>query len=986
MSQPKNIYTIPAGIPFSEAIARKLFDAHQNEPEALSTIRILLPTRRACRVLRDSFLKISNGKPVLLPRLHPIGDVDEEELSLSIAGHSGLDTSINLLPGMPTLKRQILLAKTIMAAPNFAQGYDHALALAASLGQLMDQIYTENLSLDTLNTLVPDEFAQHWQITIDFLKILSEHWPKILAEYGMIDMADRRNRLILALSEHWQNNPPTTPVIAAGSTGSIPATAQLLSTIAAMPQGQIILPGLDQDIDQQSWDALEESHPQFGFKSLLSDMETDRKDVRQWQIDNNHQEHAHARRQLANELMRPAETTASWRTLQHNPEQSAALKDALSNIKRFECTHEEEEAQTIALILREALETPGKTAALITPDRYLARRVTAECKRWNIKIDDSAGQSLSQTPLGVFLKLSIQLCLEDVSPYALLALLKHSYCCDIPPHALEVLEIKALRGLRPSNGFDGIIKRLHSEENTQDAIELIEKLQNTYTPMMALRNGSHDAKRIIDEHITLCEALSDQNLLWGGDAGETATIFIAELREEVDLIGTLSLKDYHDIFEKFLKTIPIRPSYGTHPRLMILGQLEARLIATDLVILSSLNEGTWPPDSGHDPWMSRPMRKKFGLPSPERSLGLAAHDFVQGFCANDIVLTRSKRASGTPTVPARWLQRLDTVVKAANIPHDQTLNFPHQFWARTLDQHSEEAPYTRPAPTPPLEHRPRKLPATRIETWLKDPYAIYARYILKLRKTDPLEQDTDAAMRGTILHKILERFTNDYPDEIPKDAKAILHRYAEEEIRTQGQSEESLWHFWWPRFDRISTWLINHEQKWRRTARLGLTEIEGQCELALSQNTFTLTAKADRIDILEGSAAAIIDYKSGGSYSKKAIKSGDQPQLSVGAFIASKNGFDGMPNTVSSLSYWVITGGSTPGKVVEINANLEEIIARTGDGILTLAQTFCDPETPYYSLPQPARAPRFNDYEHLARVKEWTALGDSEESSGTEGS
>ena len=117
----------------------------------------------------------------------------------------------------------------------------------------MDQIYTENLDMADLATLVPENFAEHWQITLQFLEILSEHWPKILAEHHVIDHADRRNRLILALADFWNTHPPIAPIIAAGSPGSLPSTARLLSVISGLPQGRIILPGLDTNCDEESW-------------------------------------------------------------------------------------------------------------------------------------------------------------------------------------------------------------------------------------------------------------------------------------------------------------------------------------------------------------------------------------------------------------------------------------------------------------------------------------------------------------------------------------------------------------------------------------------------------------------------------------------------------------------------------------------------------------------------------------------------------------
>ncbi len=976
MSTPQNVFTIPAGTAFANALAQKLLEETKDKPEALSQIQILLPTRRACRVLREAFLSISNGKPLLLPRMQPLGDIDEEELTLSIAGQGGLKTLLDLPPAISPLRRQILLARTIMALPDFGQGPDHALALSTSLGQLMDQVYTENLSLKNLHTIVPEEFAEHWQITINFLKILSVHWPKILEEQNVIDGADRRNRLLLALSAFWQKHPPKTRIITAGTTGSIPATAQLLKTVANLPNGQIVLPGLSINLDDESWNALDEPHPQYGFKHLLDTLEIDRRDVQLW--NDTHQQHpiSQARTFLTTEIMRPAEQTGQWMELKTSGHVDM-LNTALDGLSLFECDHEGEEAQLIALLMREILESPRKTAALITPDRTLAKRVTSACRRWGITLDDSAGLSLDQTGLGAFLKLCLHAPLDQFAPINLLALLKNQHCTLINHNAVSSFEQKALRGPKPAPGFVGLRARLENiEQAPRELFTIINTLESVFLPFLELCDNHHPFGTFLNAHITLAEMLAGQSHLWTDEAGEEAAKLFAQLHDEAHLLGDISAQQYFEIFNQFLRSKTVRPAYGTHPRLMILGQLEARLINADLVILGGLNEGTWPPDPAHDPWMSRPMRKDFGLPTPERSIGLAAHDFVQGFCAPNVVLTRAKRKNGSPTVPARWLQRLETVMDAAGLPKDRLKEKPHQHWLKALDKADHIQPFTRPEPRPPIDKRPKELSATRIEVWQKDPYAIYARYVLKLRKLDPLEQDTDAARRGTMLHDVLDRFVRAHPKDLPENAAQILHNFAAEEIENN-HDDSAMWGFWWPRFTRLSTWYIDHEQNWRVHAKPYKTEITGKAQIKSENHALTLSARADRID-LTSDGAALIDYKSGGTYSLSKIKSGALPQLSTEALIIAKGGFKNVPAHISSLSYWTLTGGSPPGKIFEISDDIDDIIERTHDGLKRLIESFGQQETPYYSLPRPDNAPRFNDYEHLARIKEWTALGEND--------
>lgn len=998
----QSLYTIPSGVPFAAALAQALLEEVGDDRLALADYRILLPTRRACRTVRDAFLRQSGGRPLILPRLQPLGDVDEEELLLEAADPVLAARILELPPAMPPLRRRILLARAIMNLKDFASGPDQALALAGDLGRLMDQVHTENLDFARLPALVEGDLARHWAVTTAFLEILSVHWPNILKEQGCIDAADRRNRLILALAEHWQAQPPSMPVIAAGSTGSIPATARLLQVIAGLPQGRVVLPGLDQDMDADSWQALDDTHPQATLRRLLAAMAIDRADVCLWPVADTDG----ARAVLAGEMMRPAATSEQWRTLAHNVTRAGSIRQAAAGLERYDCDTPEEEARVIAMILRHTLEYPERTAALVTPDRTLARRVAMACRRWGIEIDDSGGQSLYDSPVGLFMRLTVQAVREQMAPGALLALLRHGLCRAGMMHtALEGqasrLETALLRGPKPPPGFDGlrnhaaqVIEQRPQRQRTVEAcMPLVERLDEILSPLIRLADGEahafHDWLRV---HITCAEALaagpdqSGADSLWRGEDGEEAARFFAALAGESAGLPPVSVADYLSIIEQLMKNITVRPAYGTHPRLYILGQLEARLIDADTMILGGLNEGSWPPDPGHDPWMSRPMRRDFGLPSPEQSVGLAAHDFVQAFCHRRVVLTRALRKDGAPTVPARWLQRLDTVLQAAGVD-PKILSGGDMPWialARSIDRSAAIVPCRRPAPIPPLAARPVKLPVTQIEHWQRDPYGVYARYILRLRKLDPLERPPDAAARGTFLHDVMHEFIRTCPDRLPPDAVEMLKDIGMRAYRTM-QGDEAFWRYWLPRFERIADWVVGVEREWRRSARPYKTEIDGEMAIAapaLPGGRFTLTARADRIDRTFDGMAAIIDYKSGGSFKKSGILSGDTPQLPLEALIVNAGGFSAIDcRATAYLGYWKLTGGPEEGDIVAIDDNdkIRMALERAEEGLHGLITHFSDPASAYICLPDPDRAPRFNDYAHLARVQEWAVLDDQAE-------
>ncbi|HEC90568.1 MAG TPA: double-strand break repair protein AddB, partial [Alphaproteobacteria bacterium] len=352
------VFSIAAGVPFTDALAQGVLDEADGATD-LSATRILLPTRRACRALGDAFLRRSGGRATLLPRMTALGEVDDDELALTTWSFTAPDiNSGDIPPVIPGLKRQLLLSRLIMALDRDGTTPDQAARLAVELARLLDQVHTERLSLGDMAGLVPDAFAEHWQKTLKFLTILTEHWPGVLAAEEAIDPAARRNLLLDAQGRAWKANPPDFQVIAAGSTGSIPATANLLGVIAALPRGRVVLPGLDPALSDDAWKALKPSHPQYGMGRLLDHLKIQPADVRPWQAAGFARTPS-ARGALINAALRPAGHAL----------EKALDGGALKGLERLDCAEPGQEATVIALIMRRTLETPGRTCALVTPDR-----------------------------------------------------------------------------------------------------------------------------------------------------------------------------------------------------------------------------------------------------------------------------------------------------------------------------------------------------------------------------------------------------------------------------------------------------------------------------------------------------------------------------------------------------------------------------------------------------------------------------------------
>ena len=458
-----------------------------DDPLELARATLYLPTRRACRMARDAFARVFD-QAAILPRIVALGDLDEDEIIFSEAAGDLAEAALTLPPAIGPLERRLLLAQLIVrwaaairpdkGAPLIANTPAAALALADDLARLIDDAITREMDWKKLDGLVPDQFDKYWQLTLDFLKIARSYWPDRLAEKGMIDAARRRDLLIDAEMKRLAGT--NQPVIAAGSTGSMPATAKLLAAIAHLPHGAVVLPGLDTELDEDTWrkiagakdekDAPAAVHPQFSMQALLARMGVTRDAVQPLA-----EPAAHGREMLVSEALRPAATTDRWQVRFRTPEFIDAADRAMAGVSLIEAANAEEEALAIAICLREAIETPGKTAALVTPDRALARRVVAALERWNVEVDDSGGDALADTPAGTFARLVAEAALGGLEPATLLALLKHPLLrlgAEAFAHAraIAALERAVLRGPRPRRGSSGLRHALTTFRQTRDKL------------------------------------------------------------------------------------------------------------------------------------------------------------------------------------------------------------------------------------------------------------------------------------------------------------------------------------------------------------------------------------------------------------------------------------------------------------------------------------------------------------------------------------
>jgi ATP-dependent helicase/nuclease subunit B len=987
-------FTIPAHRPFVDDLAAGLIAALGSGPEALADCTVLTPTRRGARALAEGFVRAGGGRAVLLPQILALGDLDEGEPPFEPG-----DLALDLPPAVSPMRRRFELARLVAEHQDlFERRLDAAAALelADALAALLDSMQIEEVEDPTrVASLVEGDLARHWLRSAEFLAIATEAWPRRLGALGLMDVTERRAALLRALAEQWSAEPPTRPLVAAGSTGTAPATADLLRVIAAAPQGAVVLPGLDLDLADSAWDQVGEAHPQGAMRRLLARANVPREAVRPWPATETAAEalRGRSRRRVINEALRPAEATADWVQVIGDMRKEGVdpIAEGLEGLDVISARTEEDAAGAAALLLREALETPGKTAALVTPDPALARRVSARLSRWGIAADSSAGSPLSASPAGVLMGLVAGACADPLDPVRMLAILKHPLLRlgrepDLLARGRRALEAHAFRGARAPS-WAVLHERIAAQH--EEARTLLADLHAALDIGCSIFHergevAVPDAARSLAETL---EALAAQprggtGSLWAGAAGESAAGLVAALIDDGQGLPPVTGARFAELIERLAAAQVVRTGGAAHPRLRILGAIEARLIRADRLVLAGLEEGIWPRVADADPFLSRPMRERLGLPPPERRIGLAAHDFAQAACAPEVTLIHVERRDGQPAVKSRWLWRLETLATGAGLAlprRDEVL-----AWSRALDAPLPEppaalAPARPPEPRPPVAARPRRLSVTQVETWVRDPYSVYARHVLKLTPLPPPDERVEVRIRGTAIHSAFEALSIAWPGLARgREGQAFAELYVDA-LRKAGATEASLAREHVLAF-RAGEWVAELE---RRRRRPGVDiAVEQRGVLRLEAQDFTVTARADRLEV-DGDLVHVLDFKTGRAPSSKEIETGFSPQLTLTAAIVHGGGFAVVgPRRPGELLYVRVTGREPAGEEHHRGAPGEsEIMAAEAlDGLKALVARYDDQAYPYRSR----TAPRFvktyaSDYDHLARVREWSTGDDEDE-------
>lgn len=963
------IFYLPPGANFAADLAAGLRDRlAARPPEALARVTLFLNTDR---MRREVGAALRGHGPMLLPRLRLITDLPD-------------DPRLGVPPSVPSLRRRLelaqLVARLLDSQPDLAPR-SAIFDLADSLAQLGEEMQGEGVSVEAVAGLDVSGHSEHWARTRQFLSIIAPH----LQDRTAPDAGLRQRLAVEAQIALWAADPPQDPVIVAGSTGSRGTTALLMQAVARLPMGALILPGFDADLPPEGWAALQDSltaedHPQYRYRRLADDLGLSPADFQPWRMASAPNPE---RNRLISLSLRPAPVTDRW--LAEGPGLSD-LRGATAELTLIEAPTPRAEALAIALVLRQAAEQ-GRSAAVITPDRTLARQVTAALDRWRLVPDDSAGRPLALSAPGRFLLHVADLFGARLTAERLLILLKHPLTAstgDRGPHLRLTRELE-LRLRRHGPVFPTAADILHWA-GTQDAPKagawgaFLARALAVFVPEaeQALPLTDH-----VQRHRDLAEALargtgeSGSGALWLKEAGEQALVVMQDLQAEAPHGGAMSATEYRDLFSAVLTRAEVREAVQSHPHIMLWGTVEARIQGADLVVLAGLNDGTWPQLPPPDPWLNRAMRKEAGLLLPERRVGLSAHDYQQAVAAPEVVLTRSVRDAEAECVPSRWLNRLMNLM--SGLPEQYGPDALAAMRRRGADwlalaaaletpspmQQADPrlAPASRPAPQPPVAQRPRRLALTAIARLIRDPYAIYARHVLRLYPLDPLHPVADARDRGNAFHLILERFVRERPEgETLVAARARLLATAADVLEAEVPFPAAR-ALWLARFARAANHVLTQDRKRGGAALL----VESKGQITVPGHDFTLFGTPDRIDRLPDGRLHLIDYKSGTPPTKKQQEHYDK-QLLLAAAMAERGGFAEIgPAEVAEISYIGLGAGE---KAVETEIT-PDLTGSEWDKFVTLIDRYHRRATGYSARRAVFEDRIEGDYDHLSRLGEW---------------
>ena len=973
------VYSIAAHRGFADALVAGLVPRYREDSLGLARLTLLLPSRRAAQTVTEAFVRRLGDEPgeggMLLPRMAVVGDLDLDEALGPLLDPLG---AADIPPAIDPTERWLRLAPLI--AEEMGDGAPEGAALlrrARDVARVMDRLLIEDIGperlLDPEVVETVSEQAAHWEANVRLFARVQARWLAELQASGCLDAAARRNRLFDHAARRWKADPPATPIVAAGVTSAAPALARLLRVVADLPKGAVVLPDLDLAMDDAVWEELgragrtetsetpfgrgdQLAHPQYHLKLLLGRMGVAREEVQPW-----HRRGAAAgppqRSHAISTLFLPPTASESWVDAPYD-------KRALPGIRFTEFAHIDAEAQGIALAVREALETPERRVAVVTSDRGLAGRVARHLQRWGIEADDSAGRPLSETPSGRLFLLLAELAETAAAPVPLVALAQHPLVRDGETRrdwlAATRRFDRALRGPAPAPGLDAL-----------DRVAEVARVDEWWSGYRALIVPLVEGEAVrsltawLDALAAGIEALAGE-AAWGKEDGRALSTFVDDLRDRPAAAGTmLDRAEIVAVLREAMAMIAVRPAYGAHPRVAILGLLESRMAQADLVICGGLNEGSWPATPAVDPLLAPPVLRALGVPGAEFRIGLAAHDLASAMGAPDVLLTRAKRDAEGPTIASRFLLRVRALLGPDLVDRYEDKRL--REWARAIDAGKRAPAHERPRPCPPVEARPRSVSVTALDRLRSDPYHFYAQRVLGLNELDALDAEPSAAWQGTAAHSILERW----------HVRGGAIDAIADEVLAELNPHPLLRALWLPRLRKGLEWAVRTVE-----AQDGRQPVLFEEKGAIERRGVTITGKIDRLDRLADGALAVVDYKTGGAPSKREVESGYTLQLGTLGLMAREGAFGEVEGEPERFEYWSLarnkdseTGFGTIASPLKLSVKQsgpepEDFLPMAEDYLADALTRFILGDEPFVARANPD-APVFTTYDQLMRLEEW---------------
>lgn len=980
------VYSIAAHRGFADALVAGLVPRYAEPDLGLARLTLLLPSRRTVRTVTEAFVRHS-GTGLLLPRMAVVGDIDLDETLGPLLDPLG---AADIAPAADPVRRWLRLAHYLREVEGEKGGEGAALLRRAwEIGRTMDRLLVEGIApIDLMSERVigiVGDLAGHWSDNTRAFLMVQQYWIAELADRGEIDAPERRNRLFEHAARRWREAPPPHPVVAAGVTSASPALARLLRVVSELDRASVILPDLDLSLGAEVWDELGTAgapaekddppfgrhdavtHPQYHLKLLLHRMGVGRDEVQPWHRSGPSAASPERSKAISN-LFLPPRASAVWADLK--PEHRR-----LSGVRLMESRHPGEEAQAIAVMIRQALDVPERRVALITPDRGLAGRIVAHLQRWGIAADDTAGQPLPQTAAGRLLLLLAGVIAEQAAPVPLVALLLHPLSGSGEGRAQWLDNARrldlALRGPRPGAGLAPLAAIADEHKLTTwwqgvDAILSPLFVFSEAEPLAAMLGALADAAQ------ALCG-----DAVWAGPDGRALGAFMEELREAAGAAGTvLDPRDLHAVLRDAMDRVAVRPPWGGHPRVSIYGLLEARMSRSDLVICGGLVEGIWPASPAQDSLLPPAVLRALGVPGADFRIGLAAHDLAAALGAPDVVLSWAQRDEGGPVIPSRFVLRVRAMLGDQVERH---LEKDALKLARMLDDATPVPGHPRPQPMPSADQRKVDVSVTGLDRLRGDPYQFYASAILGLRSIDPLDAEPSAAWKGEVAHLIMQRWHE--AGEPPGGLHAMAQRVLAEE-----NAHALMRVLWWP---RLSAALETFERM------ILAAKAEGREVLGVEQwgdmryRDVRIHGRADRIDRKADGTLAVVDYKTGQPPSGRRVEEGFALQLGLIGLIAEAHGFTGIAGKVSGFEYWSMAKAKdgTMGYQFEPVPEGRRKSGIPRDEFLPTTEFFLNDALDRWILGTEPFTARLNpelgsyaDYDQLMRLDEWiSSLGDVRE-------